>query len=99
MTALSRKAVGPKMANRIGATANPAPRPSSVAPSKRADALPRSVASPAVTIAMKPRMDGTLAAVDAPSSQRVPPSTNRFVVNAVRMTAIAPNAGPYSITR
>ena len=44
-------------------------------------------------------MDGTDAAVDAPSSTRVPPSTNRFVVNAVMTTATAPNAGPNSITR
>src|SRR5919109_2948921 len=63
-TALSRKAVGPNVAKATGATANPDPSPSSVAPSKRADIFPRSPSSVAVTIAMKPRIDGMLAAVD-----------------------------------
>ena len=53
----------------------------------------------AVTIAMKPRIDGMLAAVEAPSSQRVPPRMTRLVVSPVRMTAIAPKAGPNNMTR
>ncbi len=52
-----------------------------------------------MAIAMKPRMDGTLAAVEAPSSQRVPPSSHRFVVIPVRMTAVAPKAGPSCMIR
>jgi hypothetical protein len=44
-------------------------------------------------------MDGTLAAVDAPSSSRVAPRIGRFVVSPVRITAIAPNTGPTSIIR
>jgi hypothetical protein len=44
-------------------------------------------------------MDGTLAAVEAPSSRRVPPRITRFVVSAVITTATAPNAGPNNITR
>ena len=51
----------------------PKPRPASVAPSKRAAALPRRSSFPAVASAMKPRMDGTLAAVEAPSSSLVNP--------------------------
>jgi hypothetical protein len=50
-------------------------------------------------MAMKPRIDGTLAAVDAPSSQRVPPSTSRSVVAQVRITATAPNIGPTCMIR
>ena len=48
---------------------------------------------------MNPRIDGTEAAVEAPSSSRVKPITGRLTVNAVMMTATAPNAGPTSITR
>ena len=47
---------------------NPTPRPARVAPSNRAAALPRRSSLPAVASAMKPRIDGTLAAVEAPSS-------------------------------
>ena len=77
----------------------PTPMPASVAASKRATAFPRRPSSPIVAIAMKPRIDGTLAAVEAPSSQRVPPSSQRFVVIPVRTTAVAPNAGPSCMIR
>ena len=40
-----------------------------------------------------------LAAAAIPSSQRVPPSSQRSVVNAVMMTAIAPSTGPICMTR
>ena len=66
--AFRKNAAGPIVANAIGPIATPAPSPSNVAPSKRADILPRSSSSVAVAIAMNPRIDGTLAAVDAPSS-------------------------------
>ncbi len=89
-TAFRKNAVGPNVAKAIGATANPAPRPSSVAPSKRADILPRRPSSMAVTIAMKPRIDGMLAAVEAPSSQRVTPRTTRLPVIGARRMAIGP---------
>ena len=72
----------------------PAPSPASVAPSKRAAARPRSASSPAVAMAMKPRIEGTDAAVEAPSRMRVPPSSGMLVVRAVRITATAPKTGP-----
>ena len=37
--------------------------------------MPRSSSLPAVASAMKPRIDGTLAAVEAPSRRRVAPSS------------------------
>ena len=49
-----------------------------VAASKRAEARPRSASSPLVTQAMKPSTEGTLAAVEAPSSTRVTPSSGRL---------------------
>ena len=67
------ESVRPDRANSFGATMNPKPSPASVAPSNRAAALPRSSSLPAVARAMKPRIDGTLAAVEAPSSSRVRP--------------------------
>ena len=63
--------MGPKHVPHGPRDRDPAPRPAIVAASKRAEVLPRSTSSWAVAIAMKPRMDGTLAAVDAPSSTRV----------------------------
>jgi hypothetical protein len=72
---LRKKAFGPSASNSFGATMKPTPSPASVAPSKRAAALPRSSSLPAVASAMKPRIDGTLAAVEAPSSSRVAAST------------------------
>ena len=48
---------------------------------------------------MNPRIDGTLAAVAAPSSTRVPPSTSRLVVAQVMTTATIPNIGPTCIRR
>ena len=80
--------------NSFGATMKPTPRPARVAPSKRAAALPRRTSLPAVARAMKPRIDGTLAAVDAPSSSRVAPRIGRLTVRPVRMAATAPKAGP-----
>ncbi len=73
---------------------NPTPSPASVAPSKRAAALPRNSSLPAVARAMKPRIDGTLAAVEAPSSSRVPASTGSSTVSPVMITAIPPKIGP-----
>src|SRR6188472_1916526 len=90
-TAFRKKAVGPKYSNSFGATMNPTPSPASVAPSKRAAALPRRTSLPAVASAMKPRIDGTLAAVEAPSSSRVAPRIGSWVVSPVRITAIAPD--------
>ena len=55
--------------------------------------------SRAVTIAMKPRIEGTEAAVEAPSRNRVNPSRSRFVVAQVRIAATIPNSGPTCITR
>jgi len=60
----------------------------------RAAIFPRSTSLPAVATAMKPRIDGTLAALEAPSRRRVPPSRKRLVVSPVRVTAIAPKTGP-----
>jgi hypothetical protein len=99
MTALTKKASRWRSVQSGPAATIPAPRPASVAASKRATAFPRRPSSPIVAIARKPRMEGTLAAVDAPSSQRVPPSSQRFVVSPVRMTAVAPKAGPSCMIR
>ncbi len=49
-----------------------------VAASKRAEARPRRASSPLVAQAMKASTEGTDAAVDAPSSRRVMPSTARL---------------------
>ena len=48
---------------------------------------------------MKPRIDGTDAAVDAPSRSRVKPMAGRLIVTAVMTTATAPKAGPTSMIR
>jgi hypothetical protein len=48
---------------------------------------------------MKPRIEGTDAAVEAPSSRRVNAITGMLTVNAVISTATPPKAGPSSITR
>ena len=73
--------------------------PARVAASNRATALPRRSSSAAVAKAMKPRIDGTDAAVEAPSRSRVKPMTGRLTVRAVMTTAIAPKAGPTSMIR
>ena len=91
---MRKNADAPIASNSFGATMKPKPRPASVAPSKRAAALPRSSSLPAVASAMKPRIDGTLAAVDAPSSMRVTPRIGRLVVRPVMTTAIPPKTGP-----
>ena len=75
--------MGPKAANSGPATTKPSISPASVAASNRATALPRSSSSEAVAKAMNPRIDGTEAAVDAPSSSRVNPMTGRLTANAV----------------
>ena len=63
---------------------------------------------PAVARAMKPRIDGMLAAVEAPSRSRVRAedgswrqraASSKFAVRPVMTTATAPKIGPYSITR
>ena len=54
--------------------------PASVAASNRATARPRSSSSAAVANAMKPRIEGTDAAVEAPSRRRVNPMTGRLTV-------------------
>ena len=99
MPALRKKASAPMAEYSGPATAMPAPMPRMVAASKRAEVLPRSTWSCAVATAMKPRIDGTLAAVEAPSSRRVDPSTQRLVVRPVRMAATSPKSGPNCITR
>ena len=96
---MARKAVGPKAANSGPATTNPSISPARVAASNRATALPRNSSSEAVAKAMNPRIEGTEAAVDAPSSRRVKPMTGRLTANAVMTTAVAPKAGPTSIIR
>ena len=96
---MSRNAVGPNAANSGPASTNPTISPASVAASNRATALPRRTSSAAVAKAMNPRIDGTDAAVEPPSSSRVKPMTGRLTVNAVMITATAPNAGPTSIIR
>jgi hypothetical protein len=48
---------------------------------------------------MKPRIDGTDAAVDAPSSQRVAPITKMSVEAQVMTTAITPKIGPTCMIR
>ena len=76
-----------------------------MAPSNRAAALPRRSSLPAVASAMKPRIDGTLAAVEAPSKSLVNPrmaswaSTwkpvlSQYAVRPVMTTATAPKIGP-----
>ena len=70
-----------------------------MAASNRATARPRASSSAAVAKAMKPRIDGTDAAVEPPSSSRVNAITGRLTANAVITTATAPNTGPSSITR
>ena len=70
-----------------------------MAASNRAVDRPRAAASPAVAKAMNPRIEGTDAAVAAPSRIRVPPSTSRFVVKAVMTAAMPPNTGPNRSTR
>ena len=88
------------MSSQIGpAATTPAPSPASVTPSNRAAARPRRSSSPAVITAMKPRIDGTAAAVEAPSRTRVPVRTTRFVAKKVRTAATSPNNGPNCITR
>ncbi len=77
----------------------PAPSPASVAPSNRAAARPRRSSSPDVMTAMKPRIDGTEAAVEAPSRIRVAPRSTRFVVRNVRTAAAIPKTGPNCMTR
>jgi hypothetical protein len=47
---------------------------------------------------MKPRMEGMLEAVAAPSRRRVPTIRGRFVVAQVMTTATNPKNGPYCIT-
>ena len=93
-TALKKNAAGPTISNSLTPTMAPAPRPARVAASKRAEVLPRRTSLPAVAMAMNPRIEGTLAAPDAPSRIRVPPSSTRFVVTAVMRTATAPKTGP-----
>ena len=99
MNALRKNAAGPIAVYSGPATANPTPSPAMVAASKRAEVFPRSASSWAVAMAMKPRIEGTLAAVEAPSRSLVPPSTQRLVVSPVRMTATMPNTGPSCMTR
>ena len=70
-----------------------------MAASKRATARPRNPSSPTVATATNPRIAGTLAAVEAPSSQRVAPRRTRLVVIPVSTTATAPKAGPSSMIR
>src|SRR6185503_1094910 len=71
---------------------NPTPSPASVAPSKRAAALPRNSSLPAVASAMKPRIEGTLAAVEAPSSSRVPARTGSSTVSPVMVQPVGQDA-------
>ena len=73
--------------------------PTTVAVSKRATARPRSPTSAADAIAMYPRMDGTLAAVEAPSRNRVTASNGTTAVRPVNTTATPPKTGPSSMTR
>src|SRR5215204_5883801 len=95
MTALRKNAVGPIASNSFGATMNPTPRPASVAPSKRAAALPRRTSLPAVASAMNPRIDGTLAAVSPVLKRRVkvPSSTNRSERSIPESVAARPSGG------
>lgn len=99
MPAFTKNEMGPSAFHIGPATTAPAPMPAIVAASKRDEVLPRSASSWAVAIAMKPRIEGTLAAVDAPSSTRVEPRTQRFVLRPVMITATRPNNGPHCITR
>ena len=99
MPAFRKNATGPKNAHRGPATASPAPSPAIVASSKRDEVRPRSASSLAVAMARNPRIDGTLAAVEAPSRKRVEPSSQRLVVRPVRITATSPKTGPSCITR
>ena len=64
---------GPNTWNSGPASTKPTISPASVAASNRATALPRRSSSAAVAKAMNPRIDGTDAAVDAPSRSRVKP--------------------------
>ncbi len=93
-----RKPTVPKISNTGPATAKPARSPASVAASNRATILPRSPSSIAVATAMKPRIDGMLAAVAAPSSSRVPTISGMFVVAQVMTTATSPKSGPHCMT-
>ena len=65
--ALKKNAAGPTISNSLTPTIAPAPRPARVAASKRAEVLPRRTSLPAVAMAMNPRIEGTLAALEAPS--------------------------------
>ena len=76
MSALRRKASRPMSSHRGPAATSPPPIPARVAPSKRADIRPRRSSSLAVIIAMNPRIEGTLTAVEAPSRIRVPPMSD-----------------------
>ena len=96
---MARNAIGPSAWNSSPPTTKPAISPARVAASNRATAFPRSSSSAAVAKAMNPRIDGTDAAVEAPSRSRVNAITGRLTVNAVMTTAMPPNAGPMSITR
>jgi hypothetical protein len=98
-TALAMNAIGPNAANSGPAMTKPSSSPASVAASKRATAFPRMSSSAAVAKAMNPRIDGTDAAVEAPSRSRVKPMTGRLTVSAVMTTATAPKAGPTSMIR
>src|SRR4029077_20118229 len=86
------KAVVPKISKAFVARMKPAPRPARVAPSKRAEALPRRTSLPAVATAMKPRIEGIEAAVEAPWRRRAPPRTPRLAVRGMRRTGAAPRA-------
>ncbi len=94
-----KKALTPKRSISRPARTIPKPRPARVAPSKRADARPRASSSPAVAIAMKPRIEGTDAAVDRPARTRVPATTGMATVNPVMTTAMKPKNGPSCIRR
>ena len=88
----------PRTSNSGPATANPARSPASVAASKRATVLPRRPSSIAVATAMKPRIDGMLAAVAAPSRSRVPRMSGMLTVAQVMTTATSPKNGPHCMT-
>ena len=93
-SALSRNAIGPRPGT---AARQRRTRPSARRASPPRTGRPPGRAAPrraAVAKAMNPRIEGTEAAVEAPSSSRVQPRTGRFVVNAVMITAIAAERRP-----
>ena len=95
---MSRNAIGPEPVPQEPADDEPDHQPGEGRRLESGDGPAPEQLVGAVAAAMNPRIDGTLAAVAAPSSTRVPPSTSRLVVAQVMTTATIPNSGPTCIS-